>query len=288
MKIALVQTGCWGDNINSTLMLGPLKAAYPTSVIDVFTSDMYASAFYNNPLINNIIQHPARIKMDAVSLCRRINPKGYDLLFNPHPYYNESKQRSNLHPKWGSNIIYAYVRALEDANIPYTVPLETGLFLSRDEVHNVDMFLANNDIDYAPRNLLEMTAESGQSFWNEQWVEAVVRILCGRGEVCFISHKVGHPTLPREFRGKCFNVHCLSIRECAELYNRCDVFWSCSSGLANACTTSWCKPKPWVEVINHTSVNTAPVRSDMKRFWYENNLEKFLAHFLPKYASWQQ
>jgi hypothetical protein len=88
-KIALIQTGCWGDNINSTLMFGPLRQRYPDCVIDVYTSTYYANAFYNNPYIDNIIKYVSTDKQTSlhltVTIPDAIKHRGYDKIFAPHP-----------------------------------------------------------------------------------------------------------------------------------------------------------------------------------------------------------
>jgi hypothetical protein len=279
-KVAIVQTGSWGDNINSTLMLAPIKAKYPDARIELHTSTYYASAFVNNPYIDKLLQYPSTDKLSSIKLCQRIAPalKGYDIILNPHPMYNPDKWSSALHPEWGSNLIYAWVRALENQGIEYTLPLQTVLKLTPEEVRHVDEFVATVD-GFADRrkNLMEIEGESGQTFWDTGWTKYVVEKLCSRGEIVFISHRIGVPILAHKFPRSCFNVNILSIRECAELFNRCDKFFSVSSGLSNACNTNWCRTDvEWVEVIKHFHVASAPIRAEGKTFWYEPDLTKFL------------
>ena len=73
-KIAIIQGGAWGDNINSTLMLKPLRTHFPDAIIDVHTSTNYGNAFHNNPYISNIIQHECHDKNSAINLAIAIPP----------------------------------------------------------------------------------------------------------------------------------------------------------------------------------------------------------------------
>lgn len=282
VKIAIVQTGSWGDNINSTLMFPPLKKQFPNCIIDVHTSALYASAFYNNPYINYLIKYSAPTKQEAlhltVTIPSAIRNKGYDQIFVPHPMFNPDKWASLEHPELGSNLICAWIRALEEAHIPYELPLETILRLTKHEISRVDRFCKIvNGFDSKHKTILEIHGESGQTFWNDSWTNEVVHKICSKKGLAFISHKVGVPKLASKFENLCFNVDKLSIRECAELFNRCDRFISVSSGLSNACNTNWCKTHiEWLEVVNSPTVSSAPIRSEGKTFWYKNDLSGFL------------
>lgn len=281
IKIAIIQTGSWGDNINSTLMLKPLKTKYPKARIEVHTSSYYASAFFNNHYIDKLIQHKTSNKLGSIQLSQNLDNKlvGYDMIFNPHPMYNPDKRCSKRHPEWGTNLIYSWVRALEDKDVDYDLPLETVMFLTGEEMERVDKFVSTvSNFESRTKNLMEIHGESGQTFWNSEWTNAVVQKLCSRGEIVFISHRHGVPELARKFPGLCYNVNTLSIRECAELFNRCDKFFSVSSGLSNACNTNWCRNDiEWIETINNWHDSSAPIRSDNKSFWYDQSLSKFLS-----------
>jgi hypothetical protein len=279
-KIALVQPGSWGDNINSTLMFKPIKDKWPNCILDVYTSTIFASAFANNPYITTLIQAKAETKDQALHLVNvipnQLNGHGYDVILNPHPMIHPDKWTSTLN-SLGTNLILAWVRCMEDLGVPYTLPLQTVLRLTPQEVANVDNF-------FRPppgRNvLMETETRSGQSFWNADWTMATAKYLLNGNTNLYISRQKSDwdvQQLQEHAPGRVFFAGNLSIRECAELYNRCDIFFSVSSGLSNACNTNWCKTdKKWVETINSDAVSSAPIRSTGKIFWKENNLENFL------------
>lgn len=283
-KIAIVQTGSWGDNVNSTLMLKPLKAKYPNCRIEVHTSTYYASAFVNNPLIDKLIKHPSSNKQSSIHLSCIVTPKltGYDIIFNPHPMYNGDKWTSVKHPEMEANLILAWVRALEDQGVEYELPLETILELTPKEIGNVNAFCGKiPNFDGSRNILMEVFGESGQSFWNPSWTMAVGKHLLNGETNLFISRRENSKDvaeLQRHAPGKVFFAGGLTIRECAELYNRCQAFFSVSSGLSNACNTNWGKNDiTWVETTNSGAVTSAPVRAEGKIFWHNNNLNAFIA-----------
>lgn len=285
-KIALIQTGCWGDNINSTLMFQPIMDHYKKDcLIDVYTSSKYASAFYNNPLINKIIQYPATDKQSALHLTLiipdYIKNRGYDHIFTPHPMFNPGRWASIKHEELGENLIYAWVNALESAGIECPMPPQSILRLVEAETEKVSNFCKKIPDFKNKRNvLMECHGESGQTFWNDSWTYDIgVHLLQDPNTNLFISciHTHHHvDALKKEAPGRVYFVGGLSIRECAELFNGCQVFMSVSSGLSNACNTNWCKKDiKWIETVNSHVVTSAPIRKEGKIFWLENDITKF-------------
>lgn len=284
-RIALIQTGSWGDNINSTLMLEPLKLKYPESIIDVYTSTLYGSAFHNNPFVNNIIEYYADNKRDALHLSllipEDIKSKGYNKIFNPHPMHNPDKWTSVTYPQAETNLICAWMRALEDFGVDFKKPPTTILRLTNEEINKIDNYLSHvSGLDNNKAYLMEVSGESGQTQWNVDWTMAVGKyLLRNEGTHLFISCKTDGvtPELNRTSLGKAHFVGGLSIRECAELFNRCGAFFSVSSGLSNACNTDWCrKDSLWFEVTNSPVVTSAPIRSEGKVFYHDTDINRYL------------
>lgn len=282
-RIALIQPGSYGDNINSTLMFKPLKNKWPDSTIDVYTSTTFGSAFHNNPYINFLHESPSDSKQTALHQLVTTPPAiascGYDIIFNPHPMINSDKWTSIKTGELGTNLICAWVRALENADVEYTLPLETILRLTQQEVDKIDNYCSHVNMNLR-KNVMEISGESGQTFWNHIWTEKTIRLLCEKGEMVFVSYRSNTDQITRlrnDYPGLVHFVGELSIREVAELFNRCDRFFSVSSGLSNACNTNWCKTNiEWIETINSEVVSSAPIRKSGKKFWYDNNLDAFL------------
>jgi hypothetical protein len=286
MKIGIIQTGSLGDNINSTLMLPPLRAKYLDADITVHTSSLYESAFWNNPYINQLRVHQASNKKQALALMHEVRPliDDCDIQLMPHPAVNPGKWASSSHPEAGENLIYAWVRALEEIGVPYPWPPCTTLQLSPAEVDRVDQLCKRvPGFNGQKKTLMEMAGESGQSFYSRNWTMAIVPMMCARGEIVFASRRyegIDTKQLKQRFPRQFFFVGDLSVRECSELYNRCDRFLSVSSGLANACNTSGRRRDvEWIEVVNSAACSTAPIYSQGRTYWHENDLNKFKEFF---------
>jgi len=284
-RIAIVQTGAWGDNINSTLMFEPIKKHFEGCLLDVHTSTKYGDAFANNPHVDNIFYHKATTKNSALNLALTIpealKNRGYSKIISPHPMYNSDKWNSLQNPEWGENLIFAWVRALEELEVPYGNKLTTVLKLTDPERAKVRSFINEIKNFKTSRNiLLEIEGESGQTFWSPQWTIDVGNHLLDGNTNLFISHRDQRGdivNLADHNVGHVYWVGDLSIRECAGLFNNCDAFFSVSSGLSNACNTNWCKNDvKWIEVVNSITCSSAAIRKCNKIFWHENDITAFL------------
>ena len=210
-----------------------------------------------------------------------IKNRGYDHVFAPHPMFNQECWVSSHHPELGVNLIYAWVHALERAGINCPIPPQSVLKLTENEIRRVSDFCEKIKDFKTKRNvLMECHGESGQTFWDHTWtVEVGIYLLKHKDTNLFISRRHSSSDVNRlkqEAPGRVYFVGDLSLRECAELFNRCQIFMSVSSGLSNACNTDWCKDDiKWIETVNSHAVTSAPIRKKDKIFWLENDLDKF-------------
>lgn len=288
--IAIIQTGSWGDNINSTLMFEPIKKHYNNQcMIDVYTSTYYASAFYNNPHIDKIIRYTARDKESSLHLTLTIpdtiRGRGYTRIITPHPMFNHECWSSSKYPELGENLIYAWVHALEREKIECPIPPISVMKLEPHEIQNVSLFCRKIKMDSMRNILMECHGESGQTFWDHNWTMAVGQhLLKDPNTNLFISRRHTSSDIDNLTSIAPNRVHFvggLSIRECAELFNKCQVFMSVSSGLSNACNTTWCKKDiKWIETTNSSVVTSAPIRREGKIFWHDNNITNFITMLL--------
>jgi hypothetical protein len=156
------------------------------------------------------------------------------------------------------------------------------LRLTEQEINRVANFCKKiKDMKKARNILMEVHGESGQTFWNHHWtIDVAKHLLADPKTNLFISRRHNSSDveeLQRHAPGRVYFVGDLSLRECAELFNRCQAFFSVSSGLSNACNTNWCKNDiTWVETTNADSVTSAPIRNDGKIFWYQDDRGAFL------------
>lgn len=269
--IAIIQGGCFGDNVNSTLMLKPLKEKYPDEQIHIYTSSKYASPFYGNPYIDKIFETETAYKNESLNLAHSIKPVGYEIIINSHPLVNKNWV-SNLHPELGENLILAWVNTLESLNIEYNFPIETELYLTDDEIEESIKFVKSieNDNNIV---LLECGGESGQSFWNDEWTKKVSEYLSKSGKTTLISC-LKNPNVSVN------NVHWVgnkSIRVVSGIFDHCHAFISTSSGLSNTCNVRQrSKTVKWFEVVNSLTCSSNVVGKQNKTFWYKNDVKSFI------------
>lgn len=284
-NIAIIQPGSWGDNINSTMMLMPLKGAYPNSQIDIYSTKNYQNAFYNNPIISNIIAADIDGKNDSLNFVH-IYPDllkdKYQIIINASPFINPHDWSSGLYPELGENLMLSWCKALEKINVHYTLPLTTLLYPTEQEKKNVQDWMQKNIKTQERKALLEVEGESGQSFWNPEWTNQTVQLLASIGITSIISKKylTGEvQDLMRRYPDKVLFCGDLSIRECSILYNHCDIFFSISSGLSNACNTQLCtRHQIWIETVNSEVPSSMPLRKFGKKFWLKNDLKEFISY----------
>lgn len=284
MKIAIIQPGCFGDNVNSTLMLKPLRERYHSATIDVHTTTLYSQPFKGINLIDQVIEYPASEKNEALHYVHvipdRIKNAGYDLVLNPHPMINPDKWTSTTRPELGTNLINAWVRCLEDNGVRVPQQLETLMEHSDDELRTASEFFKQRGIKEGRNILMEIGHESGQSFWNNDWTIRVGSYLLDGKTSIFLSRKHDGADIAQLRKKNRAHVHFvgdLPVRVCAALYNHCSHFFCVSSGLTNACNTSGRRTDvQWVEVINSPTVSSSPIRSENKTFWYENDIGSFI------------
>jgi len=285
MKIAVVQTGCWGDNVNSTLMFKPIKNKYPNSTMDIFTSDRYHTPFINNPYINEIIKLPSSNKNDALHLMHTIKPQGYDLIVKNHPMLNQNWS-SHKNPQLGENLILSWVNWLESNDVPYEMPLTTDLILTQEEENTPKEFIEKHiSKDRKGIVLIEAESESGQSFWNAHWTDFISKTLCQKGYIVLIN-SIREAGLAQNLQAQTQNriiwIGGFAIRTVAAFYDHCSAFISVSSGLSNACNTQQRKIIPtWIEVVNSLTCSSNVIRSTGKTFWHDNDMSK-LSKFIER------
>ena len=271
-KILIIQGGAWGDCINSTLMLKPIKDHFAHDggcEIHVVTSDLYASAFYNNPLISELIIVPVVNKLEAINLVQRADhykEQGYDLVIANHPMYRRDMWVTKHNPEGERNIINTWIHSLEELGIDVSEP-QSLLYLSSFETEIAAM--RAHELDSGrPRVLMEVLGESGQTPWNSEWTRRITRHLVNRNIDVLISCHVQTRDIIELREQFPFHVHWvgdLSLRECAGLYNYVKGFIGVSSGLTNACNTQACRQDiPWFEVVLNRDSASWPIRETGK------------------------
>jgi len=281
--INIIQTGCYGDNMISTLMLKPIRNKYENNNIVVHTSTLYASAFYNNPYIDKLVEYQSSSKNEALNLTLLLLEKLKDkFVISKHPMFCPDSWTSIKHGELGTSFMCSWIRGLEDHDIPYELPLELVLNPYQCEIDKIDNYYNSLPNKNSYKVLMEVHGESGQSQWDCNWTMVFVERFLSHKEnsTIFISKRefTGEiKTLSERYGNKVVFVGDLSLRECACLFNKCDMFISVSSGLSNYCNSNYCKKDiKWFEVVNSEAISSRIIRTAGKEFWYYNNLDGFV------------
>ena len=286
MKIAFIQLGSWGDCCNSTLMFKPLLDKYKDAEIHVFTTTLYQSAFANNRYVKTINAHPCQSKTQAFDLYnvvpKMVEQSGiYHKVFCPAPILMAGKRNSLRHPELGENLWCSFLRALEEDDVPYTMPPLAQIDLTASEISNAQQWLNKIPKPSNKRVLMECVAESGQTYWNKTWCQEVTRFLLKRGHQVLISCKDMAHALGREIKNDLTSKGAielsLPLRDCIHVFNHSDAFISISSGFCNACCSSAAKREiMWFEVVNDTTVSSRILREDKGHYYYRNDMNGFI------------
>ena len=295
MKLAFIQVASWGDCCNSTMMFRPLLNKYVGAQLHVFTSIPYQSAFLNNPLITAIHASPAAGKHEAFSLYdtlpAQVRKMGiFDRIYCPAPILMGGRRNSLRHPEVGENLWCSFWRALEEDDVPYEIPLLAEITLTATEQASAKYFLSQMQKPKAgkKRVLMECYAESGQTYWNEQWMDQVARLLLDQGHQVILSNKSSTRAISALVKAGAILVT-LPLRECIEIFNHSDMFISISSGFCNACrsTAATKSDGVWLEAVNSPTVSSRTLvrkgATGVNEFYYENDLKGFL-RLVRKYA----
>lgn len=283
MKIAFIQLGSWGDCCNSTLMFKPLLDKYKDAEIHVFTTTLYQSAFTNNRFVKTINPHPCTSKTHAFDLYNTVpdmvRKSGiYDKVFCPAPILMAGKRNSLRHPELGENLWCSFLRALEDDDVPYTLPPVAELNLTVAEVANANKWLQKLPPAHNKRVIMECYAESGQTYWNESWMTEVTKVLLKRGHQVIMSNK-GPTKAIDALVNQGAHLANIPLRECVHVFNSCEAFISISSGFCNACCSSAAKRDAlWFEAVNSDTCSSRILRAGRKdsHYWYHNDCAGFI------------
>lgn len=288
MKLAFIQVASWGDCCNSTMMFRPLLDKYKGAQLHVFTSSPYQSAFANHPLITALHVTQAKGKNDAFALYdvlpKQVEKMGvFDKIFCPAPILMPNRRNSLKHPEVGENLWCSFWRALEENDVPYDAPLMAEIWLTEAEKTSALAWISQlpSIKPGKKRVLMECYAESGQSYWNEQWMDQVVRLLLSQGHQVILSNKGTTNALNALIRAGAILLT-LPMRDCIEVFNQSHMFISISSGFCNACRSSAATRSDgiWLEAVNSPTVSSRTLvrkgTTGINEFYYENDLNGFL------------
>lgn len=274
MKILLVNFGAYGDILNSTPIAKHYKLSIPNCQITWMTLEKYKSVLLNNPFIDKIItvqehsaesfsQYPLYVQTNF-SLKQQILELKYDKIFFVAPYdwtINNSHFDVNKHSLL--DIIKTRLTDVERFSCEF-IPT---LYLSGEEINEAKNFY--NTLTGKKKILVEHENFSNQSPFSELFVDILSAQVDGKNYDIIFSGKQKPKylkNLQQKYKVNYYN-YSGSFTSNAELYNLCDVFVGCCSGLTCLTHADYCdrnkirievsngihwSSKDWVHMINKT------------------------------------
>ena len=259
MKILLVNFGAYGDILNSTPIAKHYKLSIPNCHITWMTLEKYKSVLLNNPFIDKIIV-TKEYSLPSLSNCpsyvqtnfllkNNILKLDYNKIFFVAPY-DWTLTNPNLFKVSDHTLIDIIKTKLTDIN-NFTCEFIPVLRLSDEEINEAKKFY--NMLFGNKKILVEHENFSNQSSFNELYIHALCECINNKNYDLIFSGKQ-EPKYMKELQKK-YNINFYnysgSFVSNAELYNLCDVFIGCSSGLTCLTHSDYCDTyKLRFEVVN--------------------------------------
>lgn len=249
MKILLVNFGAFGDILNSTPIAKHYKLSSPECHITWMTREKYKSVIVNNPYIDKILTpkedhlfHGTDVAARNVEMTFLLRNeiaalKQYDKILFIAPYYwslTNTEFDVNKH-----SLLYIIKTKLTDIK-DFACEFIPVVHLSNEEKQEALEFY--NKLSGFKKVLIEHENFSNQTPFNEKYIEALCKQIDGKNYDLVFSGKK-EPEYVNKLREKYkvnFHNYSGSFLSNAELYNLCDVFIGCCSGLTCLTHSDYC------------------------------------------------
>jgi hypothetical protein len=258
MNILLVNFGAFGDILNSTPIAKHFKLENPANHITWMTRQKYITSIKNNPHIDRILtpkeEHlgldnqaeDKNVYMTSI-LKKEIANLNYDKIFFLAPYvWTSAKKDINL---LDYSLLYIIKNKLTDIQ-NFLCEFIPVVVLSEEEKNEAKTFFSRLTGD--KKFLIEYESFSNQTPFGKNHVIKLCEAFNGKNYDFIFSGK--HPPDYIESLKKDYNINFHfyegSFMSNAELFNLCDYFVGCCSGLTCLTHSDYCDSmKPRIEVV---------------------------------------
>jgi hypothetical protein len=265
-RYLIVQHGCYGDCLFATTLARQIKNDQQDSHVAWAVSPSYKSILQNNPFVDELLEVPVSNgnyfdkkwrSLEKELLSKKENGEFDEIIFSQVLPYNWERFSGTIR----HTILSSYKR-------PITVPVEPVLYLTQQEILNVQHFSERNNLaDYRHVILVECNPGSGQSKMSMDFALSLAEAYAGRKDICFIIST--HKPLPRK-RSGVIDASSLTFRENAELTKYCTLLVGCSSGITWLATSSAARKLPIIQLLDKTYKLFAGVAYD-HQLWKLSN-----------------
>ncbi len=271
-QILLGQLGSNGDCLYATTIARQIKNDYPNCHLTWAISSLCRKVIENNPDVDDVWEVPVADWGDLNDAWFVFEKEAWASVAAgcfDHAFMTQ------ICPNYFGNYD-GTVRPSIFRNYPgpITVPVETVIELSDKEVHRVDQWVNNNQINgFANVVLVECSSKSGQSSMTPKIAELMAsKVIAAQPHTCIIlsTHEEISTSHPNIIHGGS-----LSMRETARLTHYVDLFVGCGSGLTVVATSAAAKcDLPNIQVLNGSTSVYASFKHDFE--YFKKNTDCFL------------
>ena len=251
-RILLGQLAANGDCAYATILARQLRHDHPDAHLTWAISSSCAGLLKNNPHVDEVWEIPARGWNTQAAMWRMFEQEAF------RRYQRREFDELLLSQVWPGNLqnFDGTVRPciLRSLGRPVTVPIETVLCLTDDEIERVESFVKESDIgSFEHRILFECESRSGQSFITPELAQDIAKKLYESLPNATVIFSTIQPMDLQNTRSRYAGQ--LSLREIAQLTQACTAFVGAGSGGTVIATSSAAKPLPTVLLLkSDTSV----------------------------------
>ena len=263
-RYLIIQLACFGDCLYATAIVRQLKHDEPNCHVTWAIASKYESAIVLNPFVDDrwvvSIDNGDYYNVNLLRIVEEAKRKKQageftEIIVSQIPSLNWHRYDGTIRGT-----------ILASSPFPITQGVAPTLRLSDQEVISVTQVAEEWQLTkYKYVLLFECAPSSGQSFLNPDIALLIAeKVVCGRQDVCIIlsSAQKINATSPHIKDGSV-----LSIRENAELANRCTHLIGCSSGITWACTSDWVSaPLLTIQLLSSSCKWYAGLEYDHKRW----------------------
>lgn len=248
-KILLVNFGAFGDILNSTPIAKHYKLADSECHISWMTRKKYASAVKNNPYIDKILtpkeehlkinpksaNYNVEMTFTLMNEIKQLNE--YNKIFFLAPYvWSLTNNKFDLHKDSLLKIIKTNLTDIND----YLCEFIPVVKLTEEEEEEANSFY--NSLSGNKKILIEHENYSNQTPFNESYIESLCETINEKNFDLIFTGK-SEPDFVNTFKQKYkinFYTYTGSFMSNARLYNLCDYFIGCCSGLTCLTHSDYC------------------------------------------------
>lgn len=262
-KILIGQLAANGDCAYATVLARQLRHDHPQAHLTWAISSSCAGLLKNNPHVDEIWEIPARGWNTQAAMWRLFEQEAF------RRYQRREFDQVLLSQVWPGNLqnFDGTVRPciLRSLGRPITVPIETVLCLTEDEIERVEAFVHHNDIEnFEHRILFECESRSGQSFITPDLAQDIAQTLYELLPNATVIFSTIKPMTLQDKRSRYAGQ--LSLREVAQLTHACSAFVGAGSGGTVIATSGAARPLPTVLLLKADTSVFGSFAHDLEHF----------------------